>query len=161
MLVRKENEIEIWNDTMKKGTGKRTIIVGIGAIIFFPIIMMLAGTDFSIIETYYILGFLSLPGIAIIVSGLIFMKRENNEYLIARVNSNFVELYAKRSTKQINISQITKINKISSSLGSFLVLFYNNNGNEFKFSFEINSANKNLLVIAIKEYNKNVVVKEH
>lgn len=157
MLVRKENEIEIWNDAMEKGTGKRTIILGIGAIIFFPIIMMLAGIDFSIKETYYLLGILSFPGIGIIVSGLIFMKREN-KHLIARVNSNFVELYSKKGTKQINTMQISKINKISSSLGSYLVLFYNDNGNESKYSFEISSANKNLLVIAIREYNDKVKI---
>ena len=45
------------------------------------------------------------------------MKR--GKYLIARVNINFVELYVKRNMKQINIRQITKIIKISSSQGTF------------------------------------------
>ena len=79
--------------------------------------MILKGADFSIIEAYYMLGFLSFPSIIIIVSGLILMKR--GKYLIARVNINFVELYVKRNMKQINIRQITKIIKISSSQGTF------------------------------------------
>ena len=59
------------------------------------------------------------------------------------------------------LQQITKINKVSSSLGSFIVIFYSDNKKEQKYSFGISAANKNLLAIAIKEYNNDVVVEEH
>ena len=35
MLIRKENEIEIWTDEIIKGEGKKTIIVGIFSIVIF------------------------------------------------------------------------------------------------------------------------------
>lgn len=161
MLVRKENEIEIWTDTMKKGTGKATIAIGIGAIIILTVLMIIIGCDFSVVETYYILGLLFLPCVIILICGFIFIKKENNKNLIARVNSEYVELFNKKDNKQIKIQQITKINKVSSSLGSFIVLFYSDNKKEQKYSFGISTANKNLLAIAIKEYNNDVVVEEH
>ena len=161
MLVRKENEIELWTDTMKKGTGKETIAIGIGAIIILTVLMIIIGCDFSVVETYYILGLLFLPCVIILICGFIFIKKENNKNLIARVNSEYVELFNKKDNKQIKIQQITKINKVSSSLGSFIVLFYSDNKKEQKYSFGISAANKNLLAIAIKEYNNDVVVEEH
>ncbi len=161
MLIRKENEIELWTDTMKKGTGKETIAIGIGAIIILTVLMIIIGCDFSVVETYYILGVLFLPCVIILICGFIFIKKENNKNLIARVNSEYVELFNKKDNKQIKIQQITKINKVSSSLGSFIVLFYSDNKKEQKYSFGISAANKNLLAIAIKEYNNDVVVEEH
>ena len=161
MLIRKENEIELWTDTMKKGTGKETIAIGIGAIIILTVLMIIIGCDYSVVETYYILGVLFLPCVIILICGFIFIKKENNKNLIARVNSEYVELFNKKDNKQIKIQQITKINKVSSSLGSFIVLFYSDNKKEQKYSFGISAANKNLLAIAIKEYNNDVVVEEH
>ena len=37
MLLRKENEIEIWTDTIEKGTGKKYIIIGFITMIIFMI----------------------------------------------------------------------------------------------------------------------------
>ena len=161
MLVRKENEIELWTDTMRKGTGKEAIAIGIGAIIILTVLMIIIGCDFSVVETYYILGVLFLPCVMILICGFIFIKKENNQNLIARVNSEYVELFNKKDNKQIKIQQITKINKVSSSLGSFIVIFYSDNKKEQKYSFGISAANKNLFAIAIKEYNNDVVVEEH
>lgn len=157
MLVRKENEIEIWTDTIEKGTGKKCIIISLVAMIIFTILIFFMGWDFSIKETYYALVMLFFPCFIILICGFIFIKRENNKNLIAKVNSDFVELYRKKDTKQININQIAKINKVSSSLGNFIVIFYDD---ECKYSFEISPANKNLLVMAIKEYNSNIAIKD-
>ena len=83
---------------------------------------------------------------------------ENNKKLIAKVNDKYVILYKKNNEKQINIEQITKINKVSSSLGSFIIIFYKNENKEEKYSFEVSCANKNLLAIAIHEYNNKIIV---
>lgn len=159
MLIRKENEIEIWTDTIEKGKGKKAVILGIVTIIFWVIVVASFPAGFSIKESYYILGLFSFPSFIIIISGLIIIKREKEgSNIIAKVNNDYVILYEQKNEKQINIKQITKINKISSSLGSFLTLFYNENGQEKKYLFNISPANKNILVIAIKEFNKNVEV---
>lgn len=158
MLIRNENEIEIWNDTMKKGTGKNCIMIALIGMIIFILLTIGTGYDFTIIETYYFLGMLFFPCFIILICGFIFIKRENTKKLIAKINSNYVELYRKKNRKkQINIKQITKINKVSSLLGNFIVIFYKDNEKECKYSFEISIANKNLLMIAIQEYNNTII----
>ena len=73
MLVRKENEIELWTDTMKKGTGKETIAIGIGAIIILTVLMIIKGCDFSVVENYYILGVIFLHCVMILLLFFIFI----------------------------------------------------------------------------------------
>lgn len=58
------------------------------------------------------------------------------------------------------LSQITKLNKISSTLGTFIVIFYKDKEKEYKYSLKISSANKNLLVMAIQEYRKDIVIND-
>lgn len=158
MLIRKDNEIEIWTDTVPKGTGKECLIIALLGAIFFLFFLLIMNVDFSIIETYYLLIMLLSPCILIFICGCIFITKENNKKLIAKVNDKYVILYKKNNEKQINIEQITKINKISSSLGSFIIIFYKNENKEEKYSFEVSCANKNLLAIAIHEYNNKIIV---
>ena len=147
MLIRKDNEIEIWTDTVPKGTGKECLIIALLGAIFFLFFLLIMNVDFSIIETYYLLIMLLSPCILIFICGCIFITKENNKKLIAKNNE-----------KQINIEQIMKINKVSSSLGSFIIIFYKNENKEEKYSFEVSCANKNLLAIAIHEYNNKIIV---
>lgn len=160
MLVRKENENEIWTDTIKKGTGKKSIITDLIGMVIFTMLMVMMKCDFSNIETYYVLGFLFLPCFIILICGFIFIKKENNKYLVAKVNNSHVILYKRKDKKQINIQQIIKIKMVSSSIGSFVIIFYNDNEKECKYSFEVSASNKNLLAIAIKEYNNNVEIND-
>lgn len=101
---------------------------------------------------------LLFPCILIFICGCIFITKENNKKLIAKVNNKYVILYKKNNEKQINIEQITKINKVSSSLGSFITIFYKNENKEEKYSFEVSYTNKSLLAIAIHEYNNKIIV---
>ena len=146
MLIRKDNEIEIWTDTVPKGTGKECLIIALLGAIFFLFFLLIMNVDFSIIETYYLLIMLLSPCILIFICGC-----------IAKVNDKYVILYKKNNERQINIEQITKINKVSSSLGSFIIIFYKNENKEEKYSFEVSCANKNLLAIAIHEYNNKII----
>ena len=156
MLIRKDNEIEIWTDTVPKGTGKECLIIALLGAIFFLFFLLIMNVDFSIIETYYLLIMLLSPCILIFICGCIFITKENNKKLIAKVNDKYVILYKKNNERQINIEQITKINKVS--LGSFIIIFYKNENKEEKYSFEVSCANKNLLAIAIHEYNNKIIV---
>ncbi len=158
MLIRKDNEIEIWTDTVPKGTGKKCLIIALVGAIFFLFVFFKMNVNFSIIETYYFLIMLLFPCILSFICGCIFITNENNKKLIAKVNDKYVILYKKNNEKQINIEQITKINKVSSSLGSFIIIFYKNENKEEKYSFEVSYANKNLLAIAIHEYNNKIIV---
>lgn len=157
MLIRKDNEIEIWTDTVPKGTGKECLIIALLGAIFFLFFLLIMNVDLSIIETYYLLIMLLSPCILIFICGCIFITKENNKKIIAKVNDKYVILYKKNNEKQINIEQITKINKVS-SLGSFIIIFYKNENKEEKYSFEVSYANKNLLAIAIHEYNNKIIV---
>lgn len=159
MLLRKENEIEIWTDTIEKGTGKKYIIIGFITMIIFMILAFFMQMDFTKIETYiFIATIYFFPSYLILISGIIFIIRERKPArIITRVNKDFIQIYTKKENKKIMLNKITKVKKVSSSLGNFIVIFYNDNEKECKYSFEISTANKNLVVIAIKEYKSNII----
>lgn len=162
MLSRKENEIEIWTDTVKKGKGKKCIIIGLITMLIFIILAIPMKMDFTIIETYiFIIAIYFIPSYLFFISGIIYIKREKKpERIIARVNKDFIEIYTKKEKRKIMLNQITKLNKISSTLGTFIVILYNDKEKENKYSFEISSANKNLLVMAIQEYRKDIAIND-
>lgn len=162
MLLRNENEIEIRVDTIKKGTGRNCIILGLAIMILLTILGISMNPDFSIIETYFFIAMLALlPSSFFFIAGIIFIIKEKNpNRIVAKVNKDFVEIYAKKENKKINLKTITKINKVSSSLGTFLVIFYTDNKKEQKYSFAISPANKNLLVMAIQEFNNNIIIND-
>ena len=84
MLIRKDNEIEIWTDTVPKGTGKECLIIALLGAIFFLFFLLIMNVDFSIIETYYLLIMLLSPCILIFICGCIFITKENNKKLFIK-----------------------------------------------------------------------------
>ena len=163
MLVRNENEIQIKTDAIKKGIGIKCIIIGIVIAIIFVLLAIPMKMDFSIIQTYlFILTIYFLPSYLFIIAGIILIRKEKApSKIVARVNKNLLEIYNKKRNKRINLYKITKVNKLSSPLGAFIVIFYNDdNGIECKYSFLIGPTNQNLLIMAIKEYNNNIIVNE-
>ena len=52
MLIRKDNEIEIWTDTVPKGTGKECLIIALLGAIFF-LFFLLIMLYFNIIFMHY------------------------------------------------------------------------------------------------------------
>ena len=158
MLVRKENEIEIWNDKPEKGTGKKYILLAIAGMLIVTSIAVLAPFDFSVAEAYYVLAFLCSPCIFLIILGCIFMKKEKTDYMIAKINKENIEI-CKKNVK-IPTQDIIRINKTITTIGSSLVIFYKSNEKERKYSLDVSPANKNLVANAIKEYNNNVEINE-
>ena len=160
MLKRKENEIEICTDILEKGNGKKCIIIGLITILIFIVLAILMKMNFSRIETYiFVVTIYFFPSYIFFISGIIYMyKEQKKERIVARVNKDFIEIYARKKIKKIRLNQITKLNQISSSLGTFIVIFYKDEGKEYKYSFEISRANKNLLVMAIQGYKRDVII---
>lgn len=160
MLVRKENELEIWTDRMPQGTAKKCFLVAIISAILFIFIFLNMGYDYSVKEIYIFLGLLLSPCFIIAICGIVFLYREKNEHLVMKVCIDNIEVYKKKNIKMIPINKIYKVNAVSSRYGSFIVLFYKENDIEKKYSFPISAANRNLVVIALKEYKKDIVVNE-
>lgn len=157
MLVRKENEIEIWTDELQKGEGKKTIIVGIFAIIIFPVIFLLTGMNFQIKETYIFLTMLSIPGVVILVCGYVFLKREKEEKsLVAKVNKDFIEIIRKKGNIKIELDKIVKIKSYTTQLN----IFYDVEGNKQKYLCTVSAANRGLIELALKEYKKNILIEK-
>ena len=74
MLNRKENEIEIWTDTVEKGNGKKYIIIGLITMLIFIILAILMKMDFSIIETYiFMVTIYFFPSYLFFISGIIYI----------------------------------------------------------------------------------------
>lgn len=160
MEIRKEDNIEIWTDVPEKGTGKKYIIYGFVSIVIFILLVVLMRVDFTIIETYiFLFAILFIPSYLFFIAGIIFIVRERMPAkLIAKVNKDFLYIYSKKETKQIKIDQITKINKIFSREGDFLIIKYNENGKECKESLMLDRGYQRLIETAIQEYNSNVQI---
>jgi len=157
MLIRKENEIEIWTDGLQKGEGRKTILIGIFAIVIFPVIFLLSGMNFQIKETYIFLGMLSIPGIVILICGHIFLKRENKEKsLVAKVNKDFIEIISKKGKIKIELDKIVKIKSYTTQLN----IFYNVEDKKQKYLCTVSAANRGLIELALKEYKKNILIEK-
>ena len=158
MLIRKENEVEIWTDPIEKGKGKKYILAGFASVILFFALAIMAQFNFNVIETYI---FCFLPGSLFFITAAIYRSAEKKPAVMeAKVNQDFIEIYTKKESKKIWLNSITKINKVISSLGSFIVVFYYENDKETKYSIEVSSANRNLFIIAIKEYKRDIPIEE-
>ena len=160
MLKRLDNEIEIWSDIIEKETVKKYYIIAIAGMVFFLILTIIVEPDFSIKETYYVLGLELFPCFFLLICAFISKRKNSTPRLIAKINREYIEFYDKKNTKQIKLQQITKINRVSSKLGPFLAFFYNENEKEKKYSIFVSPANINLVVMAVKEYKENVQVKD-
>ncbi len=159
MLVKKEDEREIWTDKLKDGTGMKFVFLAIIFMLLSVFLMILMGCNFSVIETYYLLGIFLFPAFILLFGGLILKNREKEDTkLIAKVNNEYVEMYEKKGTKKIGLNQITKINRVLSNIGNFLVFFYDENGKHVKYTFKCSDENTKLLLLAIQEYNKSIEV---
>ena len=88
MLNRKENEIEIWTDTVEKGNGKKYIIIGLITMLIFIILAILMKMDFSIIETYiFMVTIYFFPSYLFFISGELIVTQPspfgyNDQFLV-------------------------------------------------------------------------------
>ncbi len=160
MLVRNENSIDIVKDKVPKGTSKKMFLY---AIISFFILLMLSMClkfNFKIIETYiFIFGVWCFPSYLFIIAGIIYVKKENeNEKLIVSVSKDYVVFFTKRENKNILLKDIIKINNVSSIYGNFLIIYYKEKDKEEKYQFEVSRSNLNLVCIAIKEFNQDIII---
>lgn len=160
MLVRKDNEIEIWTDVMQKGTAKKCFIVSGLATIFFLFYAFQLGLDYSMKETQIFICFLLSPCFFVLICGFISLKAENNKHLVLKINSEFIEINRKKDIIKISLKQISKLTTMTSLYGSFIVIFYRDDNIEKKYSFPISASNRGLVKIAIKEYLKDIIIDE-
>lgn len=168
MFVKKENEIEIWEDSLEKGIGKKMLINGAIITIFFAIIEIFAVKDIDIhelmleMDTFIVALFSAFawvaPGIALMVGGLIRIKWENeDDFLICKVNKDFIEIVQKKDNKKIKLGHIKQI---KSYIGGDAVLkfFYEENDKKLKYSLRVSAANRGLIEKALKEYKNDISI---
>ena len=99
------------------------------------------------------------PDIIFIIAGIIYVKKENeNEKLIVSVSKDYVVFFTKRENKNILLKDIIKINNVSSIYGNFLIIYYKEKDKEEKYQFEVSRSNLNLVCIAIKEFNQDIII---
>ena len=156
MLVREKDRIELWIDSMRKGTAKECFLLGSISSVLFIILFMISKPNYAIPETYMFLGILLLPCFGLILLGLIFLKKEKITRLEAVITKEYIELYKKHKTKKIYFDSITKIELINSSYGSVVIIYHKENEKNKKYQFVISAANLGLIEIAIKEYNDKI-----
>lgn len=156
MLLRTENGIEIWSDTLKKGTGRNFMIISVLAMFLSIVLFIEMKLDFSAVETYYFLGMFLFPCFIILICSFVIQKKETNKHLILKIDKDFLEIPSKKEIKKINTETITKLNLVNSVYGYFVVIFYTENNIEKKYSFSVSLANMNLVKTAIQEYRKNI-----
>ncbi len=130
MLVRNENSIDIVKDKVPKGISKKMFLYAIISFFILFILSMCLKVDFKAIETYiFIFGVWYFPSYLFILLGIIYVKKENeNNKLLVSVSKDYVIFFTKRENKKILMESIEKINKVSSSVGCTIVVFYNENG---------------------------------
>ena len=159
MIIRKDEEIEIWSDEVRKGEAKKCFIGAIISLIILTFCVFTMNLDFSIIETYYFVAiFIGFPCSLMILAGILFLfKEKQNPTLLSKMNKEYIEIYGKKDIK-IEMNKIKKINNLTSNLGNFIVIFFEENDSTKKFSFEVSAANRGLFEKGIKEYNKNIVI---
>lgn len=162
MLVRNDDTIDIVKDEVRKGTSKRMFLSGIVSFIILFMLVMLMKVDLRIIETYiFIFGVWCIPSYLFIISGIIYKNQEKeNGKLIVSVSKNYVKFFAKKETKNILLKDIIKINKVSSRYGNFLVIYYKEEEKKQKYQFEFSRSDLNLVCIAIKEFNQDIIINE-
>lgn len=162
MLVRKENEIEIWTDVPQKGQAKYCFIASVIVAVILLLLFLLFDSDYTIKETYYAMMFwVGMPTSLFIIAGFInLMNEKRKAELVLKINSNYIEIFRKNKEKKILMENLNKINKVISKYGSVIVFFYIENNKIYKYSLPVSGVNKNLIEIAIKEYKKDVLISE-
>ena len=162
MLIRKENEIEIWTDLPPKGQAKYCFIASAIVAVILLFGFSVFDLDYMIKETYYFMMFwVGMPTSLFVIAGLINLKNEKRKSeLVLKVNPNYIEIFRKNKEKKILIENLNKINKVISKYGSVIVFFYIENNKTYKYSLPVSGANKNLIEIAIKEYLKDIIIEE-
>lgn len=162
MLIRKENEIEIWTDIPQKGQAKHCFIASAIVAVILLIIFSVFDLDYMVKETYYFMMFwVGIPTSLFVIAGLINLNNEKRKSeLVVKVNPNYIEIFRKNKEKKILMENLNKINKVISKYGSVIVFFYIENNKIYKYSLPVSGANKNLIEIAIKEYKKDLLISE-
>jgi len=162
MLVRKDNEIEIWTDVQEKGRAKKCFVTAIAVMVIFMFGTLVFDLDYSIKETYYfILIFVGFPPSLFLIAGFINLLNERQKTeLRVKVNSDYIEINRKKQVKKISLGQISKVNAVSSKYENCIVIFYIEENSEKKYSFPISASNRGLVIIALKEYKQDIVIQE-
>lgn len=159
MLVRKENQIEIWSDVIKGNAKQCYIFTVIGFILttFFTIQLDL---DYSVGYTYILVFCLiGLPTLFFSILTFFNILIENKEpKLQLIVNKDFIEIYNKNDTFKIKLEQIINTDVHPHNLKYIYKITYKENNNLKDYEFPVSIINKGLVTVAINEYKNKVNV---
>lgn len=160
MIVKNENEIEIWNDGVNTGKAKETLLSAIALFVLFYICLyMINPEDFTMPDFLKIGGLIWLI-IMIILSFLLRRVEKQNKRLIAKINKEYIQIYKKKTLK-IEMSKIEKIKSVSGDMGNFIVILYKENDKTKKTKVAISQANIGLFETAIKEMNNEIQTEKY
>lgn len=164
MLVRKENEIEIWTDEPKKGQAKYCFIASAIVAVILSLLFSVFESDYTIKETYYALIFwVGLPTLMFVIAGFLNLMIERiKAQLIVKVNSEYIEMYEKKETKKILLEQINKVimQYYTFKKGDTIAFFYEEDNVEKTYFFRVPLVCRGLVKVALKECKKDIYIDE-
>lgn len=157
MLVRKENQIEIWSDVLK-GNAKQCYIFTIFVFMATTFLTIQLDLDYTVGYTYIFIFFLiGLPTLLFSLLTFFNILIENEKpKLQLIVNKDFIEIYNKNDTFKIKLEQITNTDVRPHNLKYIYKITYKENNDIKNYEFPVSIINKGLVTIAINEYNNKV-----
>lgn len=164
MLVRKDNEIEIWTDVPEKGQAKHCFVAAIVVAIILMIGFSGFEPDYTIKETYFALFiFVGMPTMMFIIAGFISLINEKEKtQLILKVNSEYIEIYEKKEIKKILLNQINKVimQYYTFKKGDTIAIFYEEDSIEKTYFLRVPMVCRGLVKVAMKEYKSDLLIDE-
>lgn len=159
MLVRKENQIEIWSDVVK-GNAKQCYIFTIFVFMATTFLTIQLDLDYTVGYTYiFIFCLIGLPTLLfslLTFSNILIESKQPKLQLI--VNEDFIEVYNKNNTFKIKLEQITNTDVRPHNLKYIYKITYKENNNLKDYEFPVSIINKGLVTVAINEYKNKVNV---
>ena len=153
MIVKKENEVEIWNNEAEKGESKKILLKTIVLFILFCIAMytakaqdLLMGFE-NAVMVVGIMCFILMTFICLVI------KEDEDKKTIIKINKEYLEIINKKN-KKIEMNKIQKINNIVGRAGSFLVILYEEDNKIKKFPIRLSSENKSEFEKAIIKFDR-------
>ena len=164
MLVRKENEIEIWTDEPQKGQAKYCFIASAIVEVVLSLVFSVFDSDYTIKETYYVLMFfVGLPTLMFVIAGFLNLMNERiKAQLIVKVNGEYIEIYEKKGIKKILLKQINKVimQYYTFKKGDTIAIFYEEDSVEKKYFLRVPMVCRDLVKVAMKEYKSDLLIDE-
>lgn len=165
MLIRNENEIEIWTEEHTERKSKYFFIASpiIAIVLCILFLEPVFGLDYS--EKYFALFiFIILPTLLFVITGFLNLIQEKTKpHLILKINNEYIEIYEKNEIKKILLKQINKVimQYYTFKKGDTIAFFYNEDNVEKVYFLRVSIANRGLVRIALKNYKADLFIDEN